>query len=203
MALDDCRVAERGLPDPAAWNEGGLVARRLTIEEAGEADIHQLVELLFHLDAHVSGAPRDVLKMTQEGEQQLAAHLRTFLDNPYKLLLVARHPRAGVVGMADIALWKQAEVWETPERQGQWYGVIDDVWVEPDFRRQGLNGRMLRELVAFARGHDVESLQLEYSASNQEAARAWEQMGFRPVGVRAAASTTDLLARLDAREQGS
>ncbi|MDZ7826137.1 MAG: GNAT family N-acetyltransferase [Gammaproteobacteria bacterium] len=179
------------------------MTRRVTIEEAREADIPRVVDLLFHLDAHVSGAPRDVLKMTDEGERQLAAHLRTFLDNPYKLLLVARHPRAGVVGTADIALWKQAEVWETPERQGQWYGIIDDVWVEPDHRRQGLNRRMLRQLVVFARSHDVESLELEYSASNQEAARAWKRMGFRPVGVRAAASARDVLAGLDADEQGS
>lgn len=172
---------------------------RVTIAEAEEADIPQTVELLFRLDAHVSGAPRDILKMTPEGEQELSARMQTFIDNPYKLLVVARHPDEGVVGMGDIALWKQAEVWETPERRGQWYGVIDDVWVEPDFRRQGLNRRMLRELIDFARSHDVESLQLEYAASNREAARAWKELGFTPVGVRAAAFAADVLERLDNR----
>lgn len=172
---------------------------RVVISEAEETDIPEVVELLFRLDAHVSGAPRDILRMTPEGERELAERMRSHLVNPWKLLVVARHPEAGVVGMGDIALWKHAEVWENPERRGQWYGVIDDVWVEPDFRRQGLNRRMLRKLVEFARSHEVESLQLEYAASNREAARAWQELGFRPVGVRAAATAAEVLAQLDDR----
>lgn len=172
------------------------MVRKVTITEAREDDIPQLVELLFHLDAHVSGAPRDVLKMTPAGEKALADHLRSFLTNAYKRLVVARAGRRKIVGMADIALWKQAEVWETPERQGQWYAVIDDVWVAPDYRQQGLSRLMVVELLAFARDHGVDAVQLEYSASNHEAGRAWERMGFRPTGIRAAASASDVLARL-------
>lgn len=173
------------------------MTRKVKIVAASGEDIPQLIELAFQLDAHVSGAPREALQMTAKGEAELARRFQTFIDNPYKLLLVAKHPRAGIIGMGDIALWKHAEVWETPERQGQWYGVIDDVWVEPDFRRQGLNRRMVLELVAFARRHDVESLRLEYSASNIEAAETWRRMGFLPVGVRAAACVTDVLDLLD------
>ncbi|MCC5886250.1 MAG: GNAT family N-acetyltransferase [Gammaproteobacteria bacterium] len=179
------------------------MVRKATIARAEERDISQVVELIFHLDAHVSGAPREVLKMTPEGERQLAGHFRSFLHNPYKLLLVARSARARVVGMGDIALWMQAEVWETPERQGQWYGIIDDVWVEPEYRGQGLSRLIVVELAAFARSHGVESLQLEYSTSNEEAARTWNRMGFRPVGVRAAASASEVLALLKSDETPS
>ncbi|MDZ7668623.1 MAG: GNAT family N-acetyltransferase [Gammaproteobacteria bacterium] len=175
----------------------------MKVAEANMDDVPQAVELLFHLDAHVSGAPRDLLKMTPQGEKELATRLRSYIDNPYKLLLVARHSKAGVVGMGDIALWKHAEVWETPERQGQWYGVIDDVWVEPDYRRQGLSRRIVRGLVAFAHEHGVESLQLEYSASNQEAARTWKKLGFRPIGIRAAASASEVLTLLADEQQES
>ena len=169
---------------------------KVKITEAAEEDIPRVIELLFHLDAHVSGAPREVLQMTPDGMADLEKRFRTFLENPWMKLLVARHPRAGVVGMGDIALWKHAEVWETPERRGQWYGIIDDVWVEPRYRRQGLSRRMLVELVRFARDHGVESLQLEYSASNREAAVAWKRLGFRPVGIRAAATVTEVLGHL-------
>ncbi|MCC5872835.1 MAG: GNAT family N-acetyltransferase [Gammaproteobacteria bacterium] len=177
------------------------MVRKVSITEAREDDIPQVIELLFHLDAHVSGAPREVLKMTPQGESHLASHFRSYLENPYKLLLVARAPRAGIVGMGDIALWKNAEVWETPERKEQWYGVIDPgAWVEPDYRRQGLSRLIVVELATFARRHGVESLQLEYSASNEEAARAWKRMGFRPIGVRAGAFATDVLALLSPDE---
>jgi ribosomal protein S18 acetylase RimI-like enzyme len=124
---------------------------KIAITEAEEADIPRVIELLFRLDAHVSGTPREHLSMTAEGESELESRFRSFITNPYKLLLVARHTRAGIIGMGDIALWKHADVWETPERKACWYGVIDDVWVEPDFRRQGLTRRMVLELVAFAR----------------------------------------------------
>lgn len=55
---------------------------------------------------------------------------------------------------------------------------------------------MVIELLAFALSHGVESMQLEYSASNQEAARAWKRMGFRPIGIRAGASASEVLALL-------
>jgi ribosomal protein S18 acetylase RimI-like enzyme len=170
---------------------------KVTISEATEADIPHVMELLFHLDAHVSGAPRELLSMTTEGEEEIEKRFRSFLTNPYKLLLVARHAKAGIIGMADIALWKHAEVWETPERKGRWYAVIDDVWVEPDFRRQGLTRRMVLDLVAFARRHNVESVQLEYSASNLEAAETWARLGFRPIGIRAEANATEVLNLVD------
>lgn len=170
---------------------------KVTITEAEEADVPQVMELLFHLDAHVSGAPRELLSMTAEGEAEIDKRLRSFITNPYKLLLVARHPRAGIVGMGDIALWKHAEVWETAERKGRWYAVVDDVWVEPEFRRQGLTRRMVLDLVTFARRHGVESVQLEYSTSNLEAAETWERLGFRPIGIRAEATVTEMLHRLD------
>ncbi len=179
------------------------MVRKVTINEARENDIPQVIELLFQLDAHVSGEPRGVLKMTPQGEAELASHFRSYLDNPYKLLVVARAGRDKVVGMGDIALWKHAEVWETPQRKEQWYGVIDDVWVEPEYRRQGLSRRMVVELAAFAHSHGVESLRLEYSASNEEAGRAWKRMGFQPIGIRAAASAGDVLALLSTNEQES
>lgn len=173
-----------------ACREGKNVSGKVTIAEATAADIPEVVELAFHLDAHVSGAPRDSLKMTPQGMAELEGRFRSFIENPYKLLMVARHVRAGVIGMGNIALWLQAEVWETPERQGQWYGVADDVWVEPVHRRQGINRRMIEQLLAFARDRGVESRQLEYSASNKDAARVWARLGSRPVGIRAAATVT-------------
>jgi len=184
---------------PCHCSQGGGVPRRpkITITEAEEADIPHVMELLFHLDAHVSGASRELLSMTAEGEAELAKRFRSYITNPYKLLLVARHPRAGIIGMGDIVLWKHADVWETPERKGRWYAIIDDVWVEPDFRRQGLTRRMVLDLVAFARAHSVESVQLEYSASNQEAAETWARLGFRRIGIRAEATVTEVLNRLD------
>ena len=114
------------------------MTRQLEIREPRPEEIPRLVELLLHMDAHVSGARREALHMTPEGERQLRQRFHSYLDNPYKRVLVACTARGRIVAMGDIALWHQAEVWETPQRQGRWYGVIDDLWVEPRYRRRGL-----------------------------------------------------------------
>jgi len=56
---------------------------------------------------------------------------------------------------------------------------------------------MVLERVAFARRRGVESVQLEYSASNLEAAETWARLGFAPIGIRAEARVTEILKRLD------
>ena len=173
----------------------------LTIREPTHGEIPRLVELLLHMDAHVSGAPRATLQMTPEGERQLRQRFASYIDNPYKLVLVACTARNRIVAMGDIALWHHAEVWETPQRQGQWYGVIDDLWVEPRYRRRGLTRRLVEGLVEFAASRGVEDLVLEYSLANREAEAVWTRLGFRPTGVRAGATVSTVRARLGREPQ--
>lgn len=173
------------------------MTREMEIREPRPEEIPRLVELLLHMDAHVSGAPRRALRMTPEGERQVRQRFRSYIDNPYKLILVACNTRGGIVAMGDIALWHHAEVWETPQRQGQWYGVIDDLWVEPRYRRRGLTRRLVAGLVEFAASKGVEELVLEYSLANEEAKAVWDHLGFRPTGVRAGSTVAEVRRRLE------
>lgn len=173
------------------------MSKDLHIREPLPEEIPRLVELLLHMDAHVSGAPREILQMTAEGERDIHRHFRSYIDNPYKLILVACTARGQIVAMGDIALWQHAEVWETPQRRGQWYGIIDDLWVEPRYRRRGITRRLVAGLVEFAAGKGVHELVLEYSLANPEAEATWTHLGFRPTGVRAAATVAEVRSRLE------
>lgn len=173
------------------------MADGIPIREATEDDIPRLVQFLLQLDAHVAGVDAEVLALTEAGEQQLVERLRDFIDNPWKLVLVAEDADTGeVVAMGDIALWHYADIWHNPERKGLSSGVIDDVWVEPDYRQSGVGKAMLERLVAFAAANGIHDLMVEYSLSNDEARAAWERLGFRPTGVRAAATVGEVRRRL-------
>lgn len=58
------------------------------------------------------------------------------------------------------------------------------VAVDPRHRRQGLGGRVLRELLAEGRRLGAERATLEVSAGNTAAKALYDQCGFRTAGVR-------------------
>lgn len=163
-------------------------AHRYLIREAAEEDLTVLVEFLAKLALHVSGAPP--LSLEENERERLIAVLRSSLTDPNRQLVVAEVPETGLVGMGYIYVARNQGIWEQTSHVEYRSGVIDDVWVEPEFRRLGIFPDLLRKLVAFAESRGAYELVLEYSASNKEARAAWTRLGFKTIGVRAAAFTT-------------
>lgn len=158
------------------------------IREAREDDLPLMVGFLAKLALHVSGAPPHDLRESEQ--KRLLNALGAALEDQNKLLVVAENPEAGLVGMGYIYIWRSQGIWEQAEPMEFKSAIIDDVWVEPEFRNLGIFKALLRELVAFADSHNVFELILEYSATNQEAKAAWTRLGFKAIGVRAAAFTS-------------
>lgn len=160
----------------------------ITIRAACENDLSVLVDFLARLALHVAGAPPHTLK--KQERKRLMTALRSSLSDPAKLIVVAEAGNARLVGMGYIYVWRSQGIWEQAGDIEFKSGIIDDVWVEPDFRKLGIFSAILRELVAFAQNHNIGELVLEYAASNKEAAAVWTRLGFRPTGIRAAAFTS-------------
>lgn len=162
--------------------------RAFTIRGAQEEDLPEMVGFLAKLALHVSGAPPHDLKESEH--KRLLRTLHASLDDPNKRLIVAESKRAGLVGMGYVYVWRSQGIWEQSESIEFKSGVIDDIWVEPEFRKLGIFKALLRDLVGFAEQHHASELILEYSASNIEAKAAWTKLGFKTTGVRAAAFTS-------------
>lgn len=154
------------------------------VREAGDEDIPVLVDFLIKLGLHVSGAERKTL--SEDAEQRLQTFLREYIEHPEKHLVVACSGAGELVAMGNIQIWHSPNLWEEAEDPEQ-SGFIDDLWVEPAHRQRGIMTLVLDELVRFAEDRGIEELVLEYALSNQEAAGAWQRLGFTPTGVRAAA----------------
>jgi ribosomal protein S18 acetylase RimI-like enzyme len=99
--------------------------------------------------------------------------------------------------MGYVYLFHSQGIWEQTSHQELKSGIIDDVWIEPQFRKMGIFQELLRELVEFAHKRGAHDLLVEYSASNKEAAAAWTRLGFKTLGVRAAAWTSSVMATLE------
>lgn len=164
------------------------------VREASEPDLPVLVEFLARLALHVSGDGPQTLKRNER--QRLVAALRSALDDEDKRLFVAESPDAGLVGTGYVYVWRSQGIWEQVEPVEYRTGVIDDVWVEPEFRSRGVFRALLKRLVAFAESRNAHELTLEYSASNRQARAVWTKMGFKTTGVCAAAYTSTVKAAL-------
>lgn len=172
-------------------------ADQVSIRAAQETDLPVLVDFLAKLALHVAGDPPHTLKPAES--QRLQAALRVSLADSAKLIVVAETTGGRLVGMGYIYVWRSQGIWEQAGDVEFKSGIIDDVWVEPDFRKLGVFSAILRELLRFAESHHIGELVLEYAASNTEAATTWARLGFKPTGIRAAAFTSDVQQALARR----
>ncbi len=166
----------------------------LVIRKAQEDDLPVLVGFLAKLALHVAGAAPKKLKKKER--TRLMEFLAAALVDNDKLVVVAELPDTGLVGMAYIYVWRSQGIWEQAADHEFKSGVIDDIWVEPEFRKLGIFSSMLKTLIAFAEKRDVPELILEYAISNKEADATWKRLGFEVTGVRAAAFTNQVKAKL-------
>lgn len=165
------------------------------IREAVEADLPVLVEFLVKLALHVAGGGPQTLRKKEH--RRLTEVLRSALGDENKRLFVAESPEAGLVGMGYVYVWRSQGIWEQVEPVEYRSAVIDDVWVEPDFRSRGVFRALLKRLVGFAESRNAQELTLEYSATNKQARAVWTRMGFKTTGVCAAAYTSTVKAALE------
>lgn len=171
--------------------------KKLKIRKARKSDIPVLLGFLASLALHVAGSPPQTLKKKER--KRLRDILAAALVDEDKLVVVADLPEAGVVGMGYIYVWRSQGIWDQAGDQEFKTGVIDDIWIEPEYRQLGIFSAILNELIRFAELRGVQELMLEYSASNKEAEAVWTGLGFKITGVRAAAFTTAVKEKLEKR----
>ena len=58
--------------------------------------------------------------------------------------------------------------------------VVEDCWVEPEHRRQGLARRLFDELERWMRAEGISRVELNVVAANEGAVALWQDLGFEP-----------------------
>ena len=136
---------------------------RTIIERAGHADIPALVELMSQFYAE-SSYPLD-------RKWAKASFAQLLKDEPRGAVWIARCG-ADPAGHVVLALRHSMEV-------GGLAGVVDDLFVRPQFRRQGVGSALLSALFDACRKLHVAAVHVEVGPDNVAASALYEAFGLR------------------------
>ena len=97
--------------------------------------------------------------------------------------LIAADDAEVAVAVADGQLIGSGYALKKPSRHyvsPAFHAYIGFLYVEPEFRGQGVNQRVLDHLFAWARANDLPEIHLTVYPDNAPAIRAYEKVGFEP-----------------------
>ena len=139
---------------------GGIQVRFL---EAG--DVGEVIELF----------QRQLLEhQIESNEADLRNVIATILDQPrHGFILVATVTGAGMVGVALASAFLGVE-------HGGESGWLEELFVRPEWRQQGVGNRLLTEVLRVARSRGWRALDLEVETDHERAIPLYERHGFRP-----------------------
>jgi ribosomal protein S18 acetylase RimI-like enzyme len=105
--------------------------------------------------------------------------LTTRAGDPRSVFLVAEHDRLlqdvpSVVGFLVGTIEKPIPIYRLEN-----FGFIHDLWVEPDYRNEGLARQMTMLAIEKFREMGVNQVRLETAAANEPARKLFESCGFR------------------------
>ena len=150
------------LHSPSGSREGGC-----TFERAGHADIPALVELMSEFYAESS--------YTLDQAWAAASFAQLLRDEARGAVWIARHG-AEPAGHVVLALKHSMEF-------GGLAGVIDDLFVRPRFRRQGVGSALLSALFDACRKLHVAAVHVEVDPGNVAASALYRAFGFHGQGT--------------------
>jgi GNAT superfamily N-acetyltransferase len=154
---------------------------KVSLRRAARADRLALRELhrALYIDHHGSVVPAHVAPLLEykDFERVLRDDIDGLIDHPNAAVLVAEEG-AALVG------YISGHVEEEPQRKLPRRGVIEDWYVVPSVRHQGVGAQLMQALEAVFREAGCDLVESATWSFNTGALRAHESLGFEPYQVR-------------------
>ena len=152
-------------------NNGSIVIR-----DAREDDLEDVEDLWEQLAKHHEGLSERFL-LSSDGRKRWSKYMRERFSEISTKLIVADEDGEIVAFMLcllepNVPVYRERKI-----------GVISDVYVRQDLRRQGLAKKMLDVAVAWFKKNKVRTVRLNVAAANLEARAAWRMIGFEPLMI--------------------
>ncbi len=146
---------------------------RIRTRPGCKRDLSPVTELWLGLVRHHVELDSRIPAVVEGGAEQWKMRLEKSLDDPTCLLYVAEESEERrVVGFATGFLRYSADVFEN-----QVAGKIADVYVAPDWRRQGVAHRLVSALTGWFREQGASYIEMNLVTSNPEAVGFWQGVG--------------------------
>ncbi len=162
-----------------------------SVRRAQSSDIVVMVGYRLALQEYLESCNRYLIPMPEARKNSLYDKYAALLHDNSSYPVVVVHNAGGyMVGMG-------VGVVSSQDVPGVVTGRIDDVWIEPGHRRQGLCRLLVRELLAFFCEQNAEHVVLDYVIGAEESERTWRALGFKPVLAKASITREALAAELE------
>ena len=148
-----------------------------TLREATEADLPALLELHqdYHRELQSFGMPYDL----KPGGLEEALRLR--IRSRLILTAVAQGEDGGLAGFVVCSILRLANEYLCEDCGS--VGYLNDLYVIPALRRQGLALKLTGMAEDWLREREIPTMQLQVLQNNPAAHRYWQRVGMGPVGT--------------------
>lgn len=168
------------------FRESGIIcyARRMEIREATPADIEQVLPMVQKLaDLHEAWDSAKFGYLPNPG-QMYRSWLRTRIGDPRSVFIVAAKEPAQVMGFLVGTVEREIPIYRLKE-----FGYIHDLWVDEEYRNEGLARQLVMAAVEKFSAMGLKQIRCETATPNEAAGHLFERCGFR-------SSVTEMLLEL-------
>lgn len=158
----------------------------IRIRSARAEDLPTLAEMRRRLQDVITDFEPLLWRLSPEQLARGRQYYAELITHDTNRILVAADARDQPVGMIVIRVLENRQL--DPAR----YGRIDDAWVEPDYRRQGVMRRLVRAAAEFIAAHGIGTIMLDFAVHNKVSEDCWRSLGFIPVLTIATADVSKL-----------
>jgi ribosomal protein S18 acetylase RimI-like enzyme len=154
-----------------------LMASSMEIRPATPADVPAVIPMVQSLAAlHRQWDPDKYGYKANVGEMYRSWLASRAID-PRSVFLVADHGGT-VVGFIVSTIEREIPIYELGE-----YAFIHDLWIEPDYRNEGIGRQLVMVTVERFTGMNIRQIRLDTAAANDVARSLFSVCGFRPSTV--------------------
>lgn len=145
----------------------------MRIREANRSDLPEIVDLWkefmdFHRDYD------NFYARSKDGPSNFHKHIEGQIESDDAALLVAEES-GRIIGYAKIGISQYPPVFEVDK-----YGLISDVAVAEEYRRQGIGEALFDKSKEWFEGKGISRIELRVANVNPVARGFWSKMGFKP-----------------------
>jgi ribosomal protein S18 acetylase RimI-like enzyme len=147
----------------------------MTIRPATTDDVPAVVPMVEKLTAFLAERDRAKYEPLPAVGDMYRGWLRARVMDPRSVYLVAEREPSQLVGFLIGTVEREIPIYRLTE-----YGFIHDVWIEPDYRNEGLARQMVALAVEQFRAVGVGQVRLDVLVANDAARNLFSSCGFRP-----------------------
>lgn len=164
-------------------------AQGYNIRRAEARDLPDLKRMRILLQDLLAGRDPRVWRLSEELTDTLEQFYAGMIEKDENRVLVAAGPGGKPVGMLVV------RILDNPNMVPRPFGRIDDAWVDPAWREQGIMCSLTRTAARFLADRQVTMVMLDWANSNPPSGICWQKLGFEPLMTMGFASPIDILSR--------